>query len=371
MTPLSLYIHLPWCVKKCPYCDFNAHPLKTDTPKDLYIEHLMKDLQSHESVLRDRPLHSIFIGGGTPSIFSASALKPLFDALKPYLNTEIEITMEANPGVLDCAQFPDYRDLGINRLSIGGQSFDQGSLTALGRFHSATQTHQAIRIAKHSGFERINLDLMYGTPHQSLAQALYDLELFLSYDLEHLSWYQLNIEPNTLFAVKKPHLPKNHLIDSMDHHGRIMLKQAGYHAYEISAWTKSRPSFHNLNYWQFGDYIGIGAGAHSKITANHTITRIIKHKHPKAYMREDKIQEITTVTQQQVLLEFAINFFRTTTKMNFTDLKQRTMLSKADFLHHMAEMIQLGWVVVGEHDFQTTKLGQRFYNELCLRLSQA
>ena len=256
--PLSLYIHLPWCIKKCPYCDFNAHPLKENTPKHDYITHLIDDLHSHRDILTKRPLKSVFIGGGTPSVFNAQELEPLFDALCQYLTPDTEMTMEVNPGVVDHASFPGYLALGINRLSIGGQSFNQDSLSHLGRAHSANQTHQAIRIAKEVGFKRINLDLMYGTPHQTLEHVLYDLEQFLAYDLEHLSWYQLNIEANTLFAVNKPLLPSVSSIETMETIGQGMLKNNDYQAYEISAWTKGKPSFHNLNYWTFGDYLGIG-----------------------------------------------------------------------------------------------------------------
>jgi oxygen-independent coproporphyrinogen-3 oxidase len=369
--PLSLYIHLPWCVKKCPYCDFNAHPLKEDTPKELYIEHLIEDLNSHYDVLTQRKLHSIFIGGGTPSVFTANELQPLFSALKPFIQSDIEITMEANPGVLDCSQFPEYRQLGINRLSIGGQSFDQGSLQALGRFHSATQTHQAIRLAKTAGFKRINLDLMYGTPHQSLSQALYDLELFLSYEIEHLSWYQLNIEPNTKFAVQKPHIPASEIIDSIDHHGRKILQQAGYRPYEISAWTQNQPSHHNLNYWRFGDYLGIGCGAHSKLTLSNQITRIIKQKHPKAYLTKPKVQQQENIPSDQILLEFAINFFRTTDKMYFNDFESYTSIPKQILINQLKKYLPSDWIEITQSYFRLTPQGQRYYNEICLRLSKA
>lgn len=369
MIPTSLYIHLPWCIKKCPYCDFNAHPLKEDTDFEQYIQVLIQDLYSHQDLLSTRKLESIFIGGGTPSLFQKKTLLPLFKAIESFQPLDMEITIEANPGTQDFARYQEYRDLGINRISIGGQSFNPTMLKNLGRVHSNDHLHQAILQAKSAGFERINLDIMHALPHQTTQQALEDLETFLSYDLEHLSWYQLNIEANTLFYVKKPDLPPSHIIDEIDEKGSKLLTQHGYSQYEISAWTNNQPSQHNLNYWHFGDYIGIGAGAHSKITQKDPfqIQRLIKHKHPKAYVKQT-LQSEEIIDQDSLILEYLIGYFRTKSPLYFKDFRERTQLDHQSLIQKLQKARGLDLVAFHEDRIELTPKGFNHHNEICLSL---
>lgn len=367
MIPISLYIHLPWCLKKCPYCDFNAHPIKEDVDFNAYIQRLVEDLHSHYLTLTERKLCSIFIGGGTPSLFSGKQLQPLFQAIKQYQSLDIEITIEANPGTQDYAHYQEYRDLGINRISIGGQSFNPTMLKHLGRFHSHDQIHSAIQTAKDSGF-RINLDIMHGLPYQTTDQAIHDLECFLDHQLEHLSWYQLNIERNTLFYVKKPLLPSEDVLEEIDIQGNQLLQQYGYIQYETSAWTNNQPSTHNLNYWQFGDYIGIGAGAHSKITQTpFRIQRIIKHKHPKAYMKT-LIQSKHHVLPNEIILEYIIGQFRTKKPLFFKDFEMKTQLPILQLKLALQNAESLGLLSFYSDRIELSEKGFNHHNDICLSL---
>lgn len=369
MIPISLYIHLPWCLKKCPYCDFNAHPFKGEVDFEAYVQRLITDLQTHRSVLENRPLTSIFIGGGTPSLFPAKTLEPLFKAIQQYQDLNIEITIEANPGTQDFEHYQAYRDLGINRISIGGQSFNPISLEHIGRFHSNDQVHEAIIKAKDSGFSRINLDIMYALPHQSTEMAIRDLEAFLQHDLEHLSWYQLNIEQNTLFYTKRPILPPETIIDTIDLKGSSLLKKSGYHQYEISAWTKGLPSQHNLNYWHFGDYIGIGAGAHSKITQTpFQIKRLIKNKHPKAYMQQ-LLQSDSIIQKEDILLELFIGWFRTKAPLDYKTFEERTQLPTSLLQQKLSKAEEMNLVSLTDTSIILTEKGFRHHNDILLLLS--
>nr|MCH9769438.1 radical SAM family heme chaperone HemW [Gammaproteobacteria bacterium] len=291
MIPLSLYIHIPWCVKKCPYCDFNSHPQRSENlPEADYCQALLVDLQAQQSYIQDRPIQSIFIGGGTPSLFSAEAYHKLFTGIHRYaqLDPACEITLEANPGTFEQQRFKNYFQLGINRLSIGIQSFNNAMLKKLGRIHNADEATRAVEIAKQAGFKNINIDLMHGLPEQSTTQALQDLQQGLDLKTSHLSWYQLTLEPNTYFYQHRPALPQDELIDKMQTQGQALLHQHGFNQYEVSAFAHDKQyCLHNLNYWQYGDYLGIGAGAHGKITDLSTkkITRVWSVKHPKVYLQ--------------------------------------------------------------------------------------
>ena len=293
LPPLSLYIHVPWCVKKCPYCDFNSHAQKGDIAEHDYVEALLADFEHDLTTIekngsQQRTLHSIFIGGGTPSLLSAHAYERLFSGLKQRIvfEDDIEITMEANPGTYEHDRFQAYFDAGVNRLSVGVQSFQDDKLSALGRIHCADEAIQAIQSIRDSGFDNFNIDLMHGLPDQSPEDALYDLQQAIALQPAHISWYQLTIEPNTLFYSKTPVLPKDETLWAIQEQGQALLAQAGYQHYEISAYSQlQRRSKHNLNYWQFGDYIGIGAGAHSKLSAaNGQIMRYWKTRMPKDYL---------------------------------------------------------------------------------------
>ena len=268
--PLSLYVHLPWCVEKCPYCDFNSHEVQGELPEQTYIDALFRNVEDQLPAFWGRRIDTMFIGGGTPSLFSGASIERLMSGLRALLGfvANMEVTLESNPGTADASNYAAYREAGINRLSIGVQSLDNEHLKTLGRIHSANEAIAAIAIAKQAGFERINADLMYGLANQTVAQALDDLKQLIDQDIEHISWYQLTIEPNTVYYSKPPaHLPDNDFIMDIQQAGAESLRSAGYRQYEISAWAKPGAECqHNMNYWQFGDYIGIGAVSYTHLT---------------------------------------------------------------------------------------------------------
>lgn len=290
LPPLSLYIHIPWCARKCPYCDFNSHTTEKQIPEAQYIDCLLKDIEQQVALVQNRKLHSIFFGGGTPSLFSGRGIGKILNGVKDHIGftNDIEITLEANPGTTEQKRFAEYLNAGVNRLSIGIQSLKDSHLESLGRIHSAQQAMSAVKNARAEGFNNINLDLMHGLPNQTLIDATEDLHQALCLGANHLSWYQLTIEKNTAFYTQPPILPHNDLLADIELAGFKILKQAGYEQYEISAFAqKNGQSRHNLNYWSFGDYLGIGAGAHSKITQASTdsIIRSQKTRLPEDYMR--------------------------------------------------------------------------------------
>ena len=300
--PLSLYIHIPWCVEKCPYCDFNSHALKHAIPEQDYIAQLLLDLDSdiERFALNDRPLHSIFIGGGTPSLFSAPAIDQLLtEVLQRFEHkADIEITLEANPGTVEAEKFIGFFNGGVSRLSIGVQSFASDKLIKLGRIHDSEQAKVAANLASECGVKSFNLDLMHGLPDQTVAHALDDLKTAIRLNPSHISWYQLTIEPNTAFHSRPPKLPQDEVLWNIQDQGIALLNEAGYQQYEISAYSK--PEFqcqHNLNYWKFGDYLGIGCGAHGKITDvnKQTVHRTVKVKHPKGYLDTSRKAPLTFV----------------------------------------------------------------------------
>lgn len=371
--PLSLYIHIPWCIRKCPYCDFNSHQLNEALDEKAYIEALLLDLQQDLArfPLQSRKLHSIFIGGGTPSLLSAASFDYLLNKLSKQLafSEGMEITLEANPGTVEQQRFRDYRSAGINRISLGIQSFDDQQLQKLGRIHDSQAAHHAINTAYEAGFSNINIDLMYGLPSQSADAALEDLSLGLSYKTPHLSWYQLTLEANTVFYKHPPPLPNDDAIADIEEQGRELLHQHGYQHYEVSAYAQSQKRCeHNLNYWQFGDYIGIGAGAHGKITnlATGTIQRTQKVRQPKAYLHPEK----AFLAQQQCLLpadisfEFMLNHLRLLQPVDFQLYSDRTGLAKASISKPLAYAEQQGLIEIQANSFCLTKLGQRFINSI-------
>ena len=292
LPPLALYVHIPWCVKKCPYCDFNSHAAGPNLPEQDYVAALLADLEQELPAVHNRPLSSIFIGGGTPSLFSASAIGQLLEGVAQRISfaPEIEITLEANPGTFEQDKFTAYRALGINRLSIGIQSFQDDKLKALGRIHGAEEALRAAEMARKAGFDNYNLDLMHGLPGQSLSDALFDLQTAMAQQPTHLSWYQLTIEPNTHYYSAPPQLPEDELLWDIQETGQALLADAGFMQYEVSAYAQpGRQARHNLNYWQFGDFIGIGAGAHGKLsTPNGLIYRNWKTRLPKDYLNKTK-----------------------------------------------------------------------------------
>ena len=337
--PLSLYIHIPWCVRKCPYCDFNSHAVKEGIPFDCYIAALLQDLETDLPQVWGRPVHSIFIGGGTPSLFPAAAIAELISGVRARImvSPAAEITMEANPGTLEHDSFAAYVDAGINRFSLGAQSFSDAQLKTLGRIHASDETLQAVAGLKSAGADNFNLDLMFGLPGQSKRQALADLRTAIHCEPKHISHYQLTMEPNTLFTHKPPPgLPDNDSLADIQDSCAELLQAEGFVQYEVSAWAKTSAqvdyrSQHNLNYWRFGDYLGIGAGAHGKITlpAEGRVLRTAKHRHPDAYLeRRDAtfISEQRQLDSQDLIFEFFLNQLRLKEGVRKADFSARTGL---------------------------------------------
>lgn len=369
--PLSLYIHLPWCVQKCPYCDFNSHRAPTSLPEDLYVAALLEELENHLPLIQDRPLISIFFGGGTPSLFSPHAIEQILKGIEKltYLASDIEITLEANPGTIDESHFRGFRTAGINRLSIGIQSLQDDKLKRLGRIHDSAQAYRAIQIAKDSGFDNFNLDIMYALPDQSLADALYDLQTALSFEPTHFSWYQLTLEPNTLFYHQQPVLPEDDLMWEMQIAGQEAIKAAGLAQYEVSAYAKpNKQCRHNINYWAFGDYLGIGAGAHSKITrlATQDVLRFAQVKHPKDYLEAAKRRQFnpSTVSKEALLFEFMLNALRLTQGVPTTLFAERTGLNILSIENKRREAISKGLLLDTPEIICATTLGKKFLDNL-------
>jgi len=369
--PLSLYLHLPWCVRKCPYCDFNSHAVKDEIPENAYIDALITDLMADLPRIANRPLHSIFIGGGTPSLFSAAALNRLLTAIKDQCAAvdDLEITLEANPGTVEYERFAGYRAAGINRLSIGIQSFQKEKLAALGRIHNEQEAIRAAETAHAAGFTNFNLDLMHGLPKQSINDALFDLKTALALSPTHLSWYQLTIEPNTFFAHKPPVLPQDELIWEMQEKGRALLAAHSFQQYEISAYSQlHRQCQHNRNYWEFGDYLGIGAGAHGKITdfATQTITRLWKKKNPKDYLQNQNsfIGDAQLVSAKELPFEFMLNLLRLYQDIPISLFETRTGLSITVLQEPLQRAHDKGLLTWDEQQIKPTDLGRRFYNNL-------
>jgi putative oxygen-independent coproporphyrinogen III oxidase len=319
LPPLSLYIHLPWCVRKCPYCDFNSHALKDELPETEYVDALLRDLEQDLPRVWGRRVISLFIGGGTPSLFSPEALDRLLSGLRARLplNADAEITLEANPGTAEQQRFREYRALGINRLSIGVQSFDDDALQRVGRIHGRSEAIRAAEMAHAAGFDNFNLDLMFALPQQTPKQASEDVATAIDLEPTHISYYQLTLEPNTLFHAQPPVLPDNDLAWQIQQAGQQQLAQADFVQYEVSAYARpQRQCAHNLNYWQFGDYLGLGAGAHGKLTdaAQQNITRLAKCRHPQEFLQTagspQCIQSERILSRKEVGLEFVMNALR-------------------------------------------------------------
>lgn len=369
--PLSLYVHFPWCIRKCPYCDFNSHALRTELPEQAYVDTLIKDLDQQLPKVLNRPLISIFLGGGTPSLFSPNAIAYLLDAVKKrlVLSANVEITLEANPGTVEYQRFAGYRAAGVNRLSLGIQSFQNHQLKALGRIHNGSEASNAVLAAKAAGFRNINLDLMHGLPGQSLEEGLNDLNKAVELDPSHISWYQLTIEPNTEFAVKPPKLPIDDVIWELQEQANTHFKKKGYQQYEISAYSqKSHICEHNRNYWEFGDYLGIGAGAHSKLSdeKNQIITRAWKHKNPKDYMgrKNNFLAGEKLIQREELAFEFMLNACRLHYPISIALFEQRTGLAFSTLTKKILEAEKLFLLEVREGHLHLSNKGKRFYNDL-------
>ncbi|MFE8117666.1 radical SAM family heme chaperone HemW [Brenneria goodwinii] len=368
LPPLSLYIHIPWCVQKCPYCDFNSHALKGDVPHQEYVDHLLADLDADLPLAGARPLHSIFIGGGTPSLLSAEAMQSLLDGMRARLTLtpDAEITMEANPGTVEADRFSGYQRAGINRISIGVQSFNPQKLARLGRIHGPQEAKRAAHLAAGLGLRSFNLDLMHGLPDQSLEEALDDLRQAIALNPPHLSWYQLTIEPNTLFGSRPPKLPDDDALWDIYEQGHQLLSAAGYRQYETSAYAK--PGYqcqHNLNYWRFGDYLGIGCGAHGKLTfSDGRILRTVKTRHPRGYMRGNYLDKQHEVANEDRPFEFFMNRFRLLETAPRADFSAYTGLDESVIRPQLDQALAQGYLIETATHWQITEHGKLFLNSL-------
>jgi putative oxygen-independent coproporphyrinogen III oxidase len=363
---LGLYIHFPWCVKKCPYCDFNSHRQPEILPKAAYIQALIQDFRRDYALVKGRKITSIFMGGGTPSLFHAEDLAPLFAEIYPYCDSNIEITLEANPGTIEHGQFADYFALGINRISLGVQSFNPEHLKKLGRIHHQADIFTSVAEIKAAGFKNFNLDLMHGLPNQSVTEALDDLRQAIDLEPTHLSWYQLTIEPNTYFANLPPTLPSDASLGEIEEHGLKVLAAAGFQRYEISAFARNQQqSQHNLTYWNFGDYMGIGAGAHGKISLNmpDQIIRTIKPKLPKTYLQKQTCTQLL-IPQSALPFEFMMNALRLTQGISTDVFTAQTSLPLSVIQIQLEQAIQAKLLNANLQWIQASNLGYRFLNDL-------
>ncbi|MAM52635.1 MAG: YggW family oxidoreductase [Marinobacter sp.] len=369
--PLSLYIHVPWCVRKCPYCDFNSHAFTGTIPESAYLQALLEDLDQDLAFATDRPIETVFIGGGTPSLMSGDFYDRLFRELRARLAfaTNPEITLEANPGTLEAGRFDAFRAAGINRLSIGVQSFNPDHLKTLGRIHDADAAHRAIRAARRAGFDNFNIDLMHGLPGQTPGQALEDIQTALDYKPPHLSWYQLTLEPNTEFYSRPPELPDDDHLWDIYRRGSDYLHQHGYEDYEVSAWSlQGRASRHNLNYWTFGDYLTLGAGAHGKISlVDGGIRRYWKTRQPDAYLNRigSRTAGSDAIAVDDLPLEFLMNALRLKEGVDESLFSERTGLPLTT-VGVKLEQLRNEKLLVSDR-LQATDLGQRYLNSLLER----
>ena len=404
--PLSLYIHIPWCVKKCPYCDFNSHELPMDSELSMYEEYvdgLLLDAAMQQPLTQGRKIGSIFIGGGTPSLLPIAQYQRLFSGLRTCFEfaEDIEVTMEANPGTLEHAPFAQYLEVGINRLSIGVQSFAADKLKVLGRIHDPVQALSAISAAKAAGFVRVNVDLMHGLPKQTMNEALEDIQMAHDAGATHISWYQLTIEPNTVFYRSQPILPDEDNLADIEQAGQSLLQQLGYNNYEVSAWAgeSDKPCRHNINYWQFGDYLAIGAGAHGKVTISRNdsidngslelrnkmeddllvtpgIYRFSKSRLPKDYVGDIETEKSKStqnvpkmvgwqaIDRDELVSEFMLNVLRLHGGVAWALFEQRTGLRLDSITKQIDSLIKQGLLVDSKTQLQPTVLGQRYLNQI-------
>ncbi len=368
---LGLYLHFPWCVRKCPYCDFNSHTARDGIPEDAYVDALLADLRLDLTDAPDRPFTSLFLGGGTPSLFSGAAMQRLLSgvfALRPW-HADAEITLEANPGTVDEAHFSAYREAGINRLSIGVQSLDPAQLKRLGRIHSDADAERAVATARAAGFDNLNLDLMFGLPAQTVDDAERDLTRAIALAPEHLSYYQLTLEPHTAFAAEPPVLPDDDVIAEMQARGLAQLATAGFTQYEVSAFAQDGSrSRHNETYWTFGDYLGIGAGAHAKLTTPQGIRRRAKHKLPRSYLQHAGTpaawQEDRWIAPRDLPFEYALNALRRRQGFTPADFEAATGLSTAVLAPPLAQARAQGLLADDPHAIRASERGWQYLNRL-------
>lgn len=373
LPPLSLYVHLPWCVQKCPYCDFNSYSAGNDAPREQYIDALIRDMSAEARRTRERELVSVFLGGGTPSLFSPAEIGRILEAVAERFRVadDAEITMEANPGTIECGDPGGYRTAGVNRISIGAQSFDPDKLRVLGRIHSDEDIRRTVAAVQDAGFDNINLDIMYALPGQDVAGALADIDAAVTLNPAHISWYHLTVEPNTVFHERPPdRLPDSDLAADIQEAGEARLAELGYEQYEVSAYARNGYRCrHNLNYWSFGDYVGVGAGAHGKLSTTTDVVRLAKPANPRQYMavmsESSEFQTGAALSEADLLFEFMLNALRLTGGFDEQLFVDRTGLPAAVLGQRIRSLRRRGLIrESGERRWQPTVVGRRFLNEL-------
>lgn len=372
LPPLSLYIHVPWCIKKCPYCDFNSHESVGEIPEDRYLDALQADIEQALPDVWGRQVHTIFIGGGTPSLLSASAIDRLMAMLRAHFNLwpDAEVTLEANPGAAEAERFKSYAESGINRISLGIQTFDDNRLKKLGRVHNGDQARRAVDMAMRA-VNRVNLDLMFALPEQTFADCMSDVQEALSFGTEHLSIYQLTLEPNTVFAKFPPNLPDEDIAVSMEEGIESLLQKHGFERYEVSAFAKpGARARHNVNYWQFGDYLGLGPGAHGKVSFHDRIQREVRLRNPESWMQASVLRDGTQIAEKrnversELPFEFMLNALRLREGVSLDLFVERTGLQYADIAAKIALARQKKLMTIDPSRLKTTDMGWRFLNEL-------
>ena len=374
-SPISLYIHLPWCLHKCAYCDFNSHATNADAfPEQAYVDSLIKDLSLSAETIQQRKIQSIFIGGGTPSLFSPESIEQILLACRTAtcLDQHCEITIETNPGTFEYQKFAEYLDIGINRISIGVQSLNNNHLKALERIHDRQEAISAIETAHKIGFKNINADLMFGLPNQSINQAQQDIQTLCDLPLTHISYYQLTLEPNTVFYRFPPELPDEDTLWAIQNNGMEILSQSGYQRYEVSAYARNDlQCLHNINYWRFGDYLGIGAGAHSKLTTTEGIIRNQRMRQPDSYMRaaltNSHILNQHVVDADSIIFEFMLNNLRLTQGFTAQSFTHFTGLDWPHIDTQMKRQVEEGLIEKIDDYYRATSLGYQFLDELTQR----
>lgn len=360
---IGVYVHFPWCVKKCPYCDFNSHPLRGSLEEPEYLGALLRDLTAQLTPLNDRSISSVFFGGGTPSLFSAQTFAELLYAMQARLIAGAEVTMEANPGTLEHKPLAAYHRAGINRLSLGAQSFNPQHLAVLGRIHSPGDIERSFSSARDGGFTNINLDLMYGLPQQSVEQAIADLQQAIALAPEHVSWYQLTLEPKTEFHARPPALPDEDTLAQIEARGHQLLARAGYQRYEVSAYARDEMyARHNLNYWSFGDYLGVGAGAHGKLTREGQILRTEKPKQPRLYLDDPEALNSQPVATEHTAEEFMLNALRLIEGVSFERLSRTTSLTLEDLQPRWQQLVERD--LVRSDRIAATSRGYRYLDSI-------
>ena len=376
LASLALYVHMPWCVRKCPYCDFNSHQLKSAQPDSAYIDALLRDFDLEAPRIKGRRIDTVFFGGGTPSLFSPEDFSRLLGELRSRIefDAEVEITMEANPGTIERGRFTGYAQAGINRVSLGAQTFSAAALQRLGRIHTADDTHRAVQELREAKLDNFNLDLMYALPQQTFEEALVDVRTACALQPTHISYYQLTLEPGTVFHSRPPPLPDDEAAWQIQIAGQQLLAQAGYEQYEVSAYAKAGARCrHNLNYWLFGDYVGIGAGAHGKISAGDPlrIVRTVKPKQPREYLEQvrgvavgESVGEIAAVQAAELPFEFMLNALRLNDGFSTSEYQDRTGLDLGEVKGRLMTAQQRGLLTPTQQGWRPTDLGLRFLNDL-------